>query len=645
MAVMSAEQIQKAVSRVPHVFAVCIALLLGMIAWQGRADWRGLQQYRQGPTQIAHLRHGVLAWKQPVVPDQYMQASCGSCHQEDLPQTPRLNHGRLLVARFNCIGCHRMQGIERPPMLGPDLTSVGTKVSREWIYKWLKEPRTLTDADGNVTVDGVATNPRMPKFQLSDEELRALSAYLSMQRAKPIAPYRFNARLVAAAAKQGDAADQGQIRFNQMFCVTCHALAVDRGGETSLIGGDIGPELTKVGSKVKPEWLVAWLRDPQGYLQHTKMPQYQWSDKDLYEVTQYIQKRLTDPDLLKDVPQMGAPTDAELRLGKQLFAQKGCAQCHAIPGSVPENKFGPDLSAFGMAAGPYLVKATATHSQPIAMHFEKGNVPAFDVAVSKIPRFMIAYIQAKVSNPASITPKTNMPSFHMSQADKEDLTTALLSMTGPPVSEGASGHLAVPRPRAEFHPTGKFGELYTRYRCDTCHAFNGYGGTLAPDLSAEGSRSQHEWLVQFLKSPQTLRPTLTVRMPEFNMPDQDATAIADYISTTLRSPSVAPVATDAGEPNPQMAARGKQLYEEKFQCQSCHTIGSSGGYVGPSLNNAGNWLTPAWIEAWLRDPQALIPGTIEPRRSFTEEEIADLTAYLSTLKQAPSSGSAVAGGQ
>ncbi len=62
----------------------------------------------------------------------------------------RLNRGRELLARFNCGGCHHLQGIDRPAMLGPDLTDIGTKVSRQWIYKWLKEPRTITDSDGNV---------------------------------------------------------------------------------------------------------------------------------------------------------------------------------------------------------------------------------------------------------------------------------------------------------------------------------------------------------------------------------------------------------------------------------------------------------------------------------------------------------------
>jgi nitric oxide reductase subunit C len=70
----------------------------------------------------------------------------------------------------------------------------------------------------------------------------------------------------------------------------------------------------------------------------------------------------------------------------------------------------------------------------------------------------------------------------------------------------------------------------------------------------------------------------------------------------------------------------------KYQCQACHTIGGSGGYVGPNLNNAGNWLTPAWIDAWLRDPQALQADTIEPKRNFTDDEIRALTAYLMTLR-------------
>ena len=169
-------------------------------------------------------------------------------------------------------------------MLGPDLTNVGTKVSRAWIYKWLKDPRTLTASDGSVLVNGYVSEdePRMPKFRLNDKELRALSGYLSTLASEPIPPYKFDPKTVAAWEKRPDLVDQGETRFRQMFCTTCHSLAVTRAGETKLIGGDIGPELTKVGSKVNPDWLTAWLRNPQSYLPHSQMPRYQWSDQDLY---------------------------------------------------------------------------------------------------------------------------------------------------------------------------------------------------------------------------------------------------------------------------------------------------------------------------------------------------------------------------
>jgi nitric oxide reductase subunit C len=224
-----------------------------------------------------------------------------------------------------------------------------------------------------------------------------------------------------------------------------------------------------------------------------------------------------------------------------------------------------------------------------------------------------------------------MPQYNWNASDLDAITTALLSMKGSP-STSALQNLVVPRRDATFHPAGSFGEVYERYKCYACHKFNGYGGDLAPDLTYEGSRAQRQWITDFLKNPQTLRPTLVLRMPQFNMSDKDAATLADYMSLALQHPDANPGLVDPSEFTSARATLGKQLYEVKYQCQACHTIGGTGGYVGPNLNNAGNWLTPAWIEAWLRNPQALVADTIEPHRQFTEEEIKSLTAYLLTLK-------------
>lgn len=574
-------------------------------------DWGCTICHRgQGPaTEVAEAHETTLAWEQPSLPAHFIQASCGTCHRADIAQTPQLAKGRQILAELNCQGCHKLQGIERPTMLGPDLSSVGTKVSREWVYKWLTEPRTIVDKDGNTTVNGYETEdePRMPKFHLTDREVRALSAYLSVQKAKALVPYKISPAVVAAWSKNPELTSQGELRFRQMFCSTCHSLAVTRAGETKLIGGDIGPELTKVGSKVNPDWLISWLRDPAGYLPHTRMPRYGWSDEDLYKVTQYITTKLVDSDLLANVPKLAPPTDEEIQLGKRLFTEKGCASCHVIEGVNPQKDFGPDLSALGAKN---------------ASELEFGN--------AQIRRNLVSYIQAKLQDPASVNPAARMPQYNWKPEDLDAVTTALLSMKGAP-STSSLQNLVVPRKEESFHPTGSFAQVYERYKCYSCHKFNGYGGDLAPDLTYEGSRAQRQWLVEFLKSPQTLRPTLILRMPQLNMSDKDAATLADYLSMVMQHSDVNPATTDTRQFTPAMAALGKQLYEVKYQCQSCHTIGGSGGYVGPNLSNAGGWLTPAWISAWLKNPQALVPGTIDPRRNFTDQEITALTAYLMTL--------------
>jgi mono/diheme cytochrome c family protein len=309
------------------------------------------------------------------------------------------------------------------------------------------------------------------------------------------------------------------------------------------------------------------------------------------------------------VPNLGAPSAEEVQFGQRLFLEKGCASCHVISGVASQTDIGPDLSNLGGKTGSQL---------------EFGN--------SKIPRTLVAYTEAKITDPLSVNAGARMPQYSLGPGDLEAITTALLSMTGSSASAGLS-RLILPAPHPQFRPAGAFMELYDRYKCSVCHRFNGYGGTVAPDLSYEGSRAQRKWVIEFLRNPQTLRPTLTFRMPQFNMTTEEATVLADYLCMVMQSPAVNPAKVDAKQFTPQMASLGRQLYEVKYQCQSCHTIGSTGGYVGPNLSNVGNWMNAAWIEAWLKDPQSLVPDSIEPRRTFNDEERTALAAYLMTLRQ------------
>ncbi len=573
-------------------------------------------------TTVKEAHSATLTWEQSQLPIAYIQASCGVCHRDDIPEAPRLKQGRDVVADLNCVGCHKLQGITRPVMLGPDLTNVGNKTSREWIFKWLKEPRTVTDANGNVSIDGYENEeePRMPRFHLSDGEIRDLSFFLSAQKVQSVESYRFDARVVAAWKDKPDVADQGEVRFRQMFCSTCHSLAVVRAGETQLIGGDIGPELTKVASKVNPDWLTNWLRDPQAYLSHSQMPRYGWSDEDLYKVTRYILNRLTDPDLLKDVPNLGTAESSGIPHGKKLFQEKGCSGCHVLGDIKVQEDFGPDLTSEG-----------------------NKTVSQLEFGRAKIEHNLIPFLEAKLKDSFSVNTNARMPQYHFKEGDIPAVTASLLAMAGPQSIPGI-GTLLVPVSKREYQPAGDFAKAYERYKCYVCHRFNGFGGTLAPDLSYEGSRAPRRWMAEFLKNPQTLRPTLIFRMPQFNVTDQESNILADYLEMVLQSPHMDVHSLDLKQFTTDQVALGKQLYEVKYQCQSCHTIGSSGGYVGPNLSNAGNWLNTTWIEEWLKNPQALVSDAIEPRRDFTSEEIQALTAFITTLKQGSQPKQSVATG-
>ena len=62
------------------------------------------------------------------------------------------------------------------------------------------------------------------------------------------------------------------------------------------------------------------------------------------------------------------------------------------------------------------------------------------------------------------------------------------------------------------------------------------------------------------------------------------------------------------------------------------------GYIGPPLTQVGSRLTAAWIYHWLKNPQALRPGTIEPNQDMSDEDARALTAFLMTQKASGKTG-------
>lgn len=106
-------------------------------------------------------------------------------------------------------------------------------------------------------------------------------------------------------------------------------------------------------------------------------------------------------------------------------------------------------------------------------------------------------------------------------------------------------------------------------------------------------------------------------------------------------------AVSAADDTAADAVRGRRLYDER--CSACHSVqsdrvgprhqgvfgrrvGSVSGYAySPALQRSSLMWTAANLDAWLRDPEAFIPGQKMGYSVADVRDRADLIAYLRSL--------------
>ena len=76
---MSAQEIRKGHDRLRYVLAILGVFVAALIYWQASRHWDEWTRPRQGTLLLTTIRPDKLAWKQPVLPEQYAQGSCGAC--------------------------------------------------------------------------------------------------------------------------------------------------------------------------------------------------------------------------------------------------------------------------------------------------------------------------------------------------------------------------------------------------------------------------------------------------------------------------------------------------------------------------------------------------------------------------------------
>ncbi|MGB5173769.1 MAG: c-type cytochrome [Thermoanaerobaculia bacterium] len=176
-----------------------------------------------------------------------------------------LVEGRRLITRFNCQGCHLIEGdghaiktaIEDVGMLPPNLAAQGARVKSDWLFEYLHDP------------GAVRLRPwlevRMPTFGFSDDEVNALVSYFAAREERLAflsdPPQPETRELVV-----------GDVAFNMFQCAKCHPAGPQEDLGAGVGAGDLAPSLLLAKRRLRHDWVPHWILDPQSWIPGTKMP-------------------------------------------------------------------------------------------------------------------------------------------------------------------------------------------------------------------------------------------------------------------------------------------------------------------------------------------------------------------------------------
>lgn len=510
----------------------------------------------------------------------FAEANCRHCHNEtlELDYAPTLSKAKRLFEKLGCHGCHFVADYERIPydpakdyvayrraQVGPSLTwdaklaqmvrsdpgvpnrGIGWKLSRttgkQWMFNWLKDPRSYLH------------DTRMPNYRFSDEEAKALTAFLLKttgweEGAQPTpmaqASRQGNAVLVAVTTPSSTGeipidpknVKEGELLIKNIGCLACHQIVDSETGQ--LRGNTFGPNLSRVGSKVRRDFLEQWLENPRVYDPKTVMPSM-FDNVPPAERQRQIRAIVDYLLAQNDTSWMKYQADFELTpelvaKGEQLFGPsgKGCGGCHFFEADVPDGKggvrhvggqawvgqqIGPELSDFGIKKPEVLDYGFARH-RTIAYYGDRSRL-----------------------------------------------------LWGEVVRTNKDGSLVLRVPKNQEDPHAAKGFFYRRPEELT-------EITLPPDVPRTVTKVEHtwhDWAFNKIKEPNLFATEVNAiaqNMPNFYLSDDEAAALLVLLRSFSGKSHVPPAYQKTLSERERRIERGRDLVI-RYNCVGCHVIEES----------------------------------------------------------------------
>ncbi|MCO5143593.1 MAG: c-type cytochrome [Oligoflexia bacterium] len=183
--------------------------------------------------------------------------------------------------------------------------------------------------------------------------------------------------------------------------------------------------------------------------------------------------------------------------------------------------------------------------------------------------------------------------------------------------------------------------LFDKKNCMGCHTIMGEGAYYAPELTKVFERRGEAFIRAMLKDPEAMYPGER-KMTNYQLSDQeisDLTAFLKWVGTMDLNgfppkPDLVKIASPSASSGGQSIVKSSDRPNVFNQmCVACHALRGEGGAVGPALDGIGSKFERSYLEKWLKDPLAIKPDSKMPKLPLSQEEINELAAFLSTLKE------------
>jgi len=195
--------------------------------------------------------------------------------------------GKALVGKFKCADCHKMQGpavktiADIMKRKAPDLFYAGSKFNRDWLVKYIQNPTKLRPAGvvyrNHIKLDGDQdTVGKVLKCasMLNAGDAEAVADYLMTLKDPDMKTGVFKPGKVKKARAK-------MVMLKKEACNACHMFPKKGGGVSC-------PTFEGIGSRLNPEWMYSFIKNPQKWDPKIWMAVRDFDDATLQLMVNYL---------------------------------------------------------------------------------------------------------------------------------------------------------------------------------------------------------------------------------------------------------------------------------------------------------------------------------------------------------------------